>query len=398
MAGGFAAGLGEQSVGEVDDLRGGAVVADELDDGGPGVAAAEVQQVVGGRAGEGVDGLAGVADDAQAGAALGAGPLVEEALLERGDVLVLVDGEVPVLGADLVGDVRAVLQDGGGEQQDVLEVDVSAAGLGLLVDAVDLGGLGRVAGGFAAGLGDGGGVVLGGGLGDLGPFDLGGEVAQFGALDAQSAAAGGLGDELDLAFEELRDGAADGAGPEVLELAQGGGVEGAGLDAVGAELAQAAAHLAGGAGGEGDGEDLLGVVDAAAHAVGDAVGDGPGLAGAGAGEDADGAVQGGGDGALFGVEPGEHGVGARGGAGVGPGGAVGAVVGAAAQEVFLHAFHLLSPVGQRGRGCPQARCDRRMIAPHDGRRGAGMPAARRTFRPETVRTPLPKESPRCPAP
>lgn len=83
---------------------------------------------------------------AEAGPAAGAGPLVEQPLLERGDVLVLVDGEVPVLGADLVRDVGAVLQDGGGEQQDVLEVDDAAAALGLLVDAVDLGGLGRVAG------------------------------------------------------------------------------------------------------------------------------------------------------------------------------------------------------------------------------------------------------------
>lgn len=352
------------------------------------MAGAEAEQIVGGGTGEGVDGLAGVADDAEAGAAAGAGPLVEEALLERGDVLVLVDGEVPVLGADLVGDVRAVLQDGGGEQQDVLEVDVPSAALGLLVDPVDLGGLGGVAGGLAAGLGHGRGVVVGAGLGDLGPFDLGGEVAQLGALDAQAAAAGGLGDQLDLALEQLGDGAADGAGPEVVELAQRGGVEGAGLDAVGAELAQPAAHLAGGAGGEGDGKDLLGLVDAAAHAVGDAVGDGPGLAGASAGEHTDGAVQGGGDGPLLGVESGEDGVGAAGGGVAGPVGVLVSVERAAAQEVFLHAFHPLSPGGHPGQGCPQARCDRRMIAARTA--GGGIPGACATGRAPVCRADVPR--------
>ncbi|GAA5009650.1 hypothetical protein GCM10025734_52950 [Kitasatospora paranensis] len=301
---------------------------------------AEVQQVVRGGAGEGVDGLAGVADHAQARAA--GRPLVEQPLLERRDVLVLVDGEVPVLGADPVGDLRAVLQDGGGEQQHVLEVDHPAFALGLLVGGVDPGDLGRVPRRVAAALEDGRRVVVGDDLGDLGPLDLAGEVAQFGALDAQPAAGGGLGDELDLALQQARHLAADGARPEVLELAQGGGVEGPGLHALGAELAEPAAHLAGRARGEGHGEHLLRLVDAAADAVGDPVGDGPGLAGAGAGEHADRAVQGGGDGALFGVEPGEHGVGADGGAVVR---VVRVVRAGHAQELFLHGYHPLSPTG-----------------------------------------------------
>lgn len=82
VPGRLAAGLGEQPVREVDDLRGGAVVADQLDDRRLGVAGAEVEQVVRGGAGERVDGLAGVADDAEAGAAARSRPLVEEPLLE----------------------------------------------------------------------------------------------------------------------------------------------------------------------------------------------------------------------------------------------------------------------------------------------------------------------------
>lgn len=78
--GGAASGVGEEGVGEVDYLGGGAVVADEFDDGGVGVAGAEVEEVVGGGAGEGVDGLAGVADDAEVVAV--AEPEFEESLLE----------------------------------------------------------------------------------------------------------------------------------------------------------------------------------------------------------------------------------------------------------------------------------------------------------------------------
>ena len=122
VLGGPAAGLGEQAVGEVDDLGGGAVVADQLDDGRVRVAGAEVEQVVGGGAGEGVDRLAGVADDAQAVAV--AEPEVQQALLERADVLVLVDHEVLVLAR---GPVSAMSwrswRIADGEQQHVLEVD-----------------------------------------------------------------------------------------------------------------------------------------------------------------------------------------------------------------------------------------------------------------------------------
>ncbi len=152
--GGAAPRLGEQTVGEVDDLGRGAVVADQLDDGGTGVAGAEVEQMVRSCSGERVDRLAGVADHAQAVPL--PEPQLQQPLLERADVLVLVDHEVLVLGADLLGDVVPVLEDGDGEQQDVLEVDDGAVPLEVLVGGVELGDLGRVAGCDAAGLGDGG--------------------------------------------------------------------------------------------------------------------------------------------------------------------------------------------------------------------------------------------------
>ena len=100
--------------------------------------------------------------------------------------------------------------------------------------------------------------------------------------------------------------------PEVAQLAQRRGVEGAGLHPGGTEPAQPAAHLARRAGGERDRQHLGGLVDAGGDAVRDPVGDRPGLAGAGAGQHPDGPAQRLGDPALLGVERVEQGVGSVG--------------------------------------------------------------------------------------
>ncbi len=307
VVGGPAAGLGEQAVGQVDDLRGGAVVADQLDDGGAGVAGAEVEQMVGGCSRERVDRLAGVADHAQVVAV--PEPQLQQALLERADVLVLVDDEVLVLGAHLLGDVLPVLEDGDGQQQHVLEVDHAAPALEVLVGRVDLGDLGRIAGCHATGLVRREGVVGGDGLGHLGPLDLGDGVAQLAPVETDAAGGRRVRDQLDLAVDEPGQGATDRFRPEVLELAERRRVEGAGLHAPGTELAQPAPHLARGPVGEGDGQHAGGLEDAGADPVGDAVGDRPGLAGAGARQHAHRTAQGGRHLALLGVEPFEHRVG-----------------------------------------------------------------------------------------
>lgn len=127
-------------------------------------------------------------------------------------------------------------------------------------------------------LGGRGGVVGGDGPGDLGPLDLGGGVPQLVAIETDAARGGRVRDELDLAVDDAWHATADGLRPEVLELAQRGRVERPGLDSGGAELAQAPAHLSGGAVGEGDGQHAGGLEHPGTHAVGDAVGDRPGLA------------------------------------------------------------------------------------------------------------------------
>ena len=85
-------------------------------------------------------------------------------------------------------------------------------------------------------------------------------------------------------------------------MAQGRRVEGARLHTERAELLKAGAHLFCRAQGEGQGEHSRALVAADRDAVGDAVRNRAGLAGAGTGEHAHGPVELGGDRALVGVE------------------------------------------------------------------------------------------------
>ncbi len=255
-----AAGAAQDEVGQPDDLRGRAVVADELDDPGLRVAGAEAEEVRRGGAGEGVDRLRGVADDADVLAL--SEPQLEEGLLEAVDVLVLVDDEVPVLRPHGAGDLLVLAEDAGGQEQDVLEVDDAALGLHRLVLLDDAGHRRGVEAGrrLAPGTRGGRGVGVGGEHRDLGPLDLGGDVAHPGRVEPEAQAATGLGDGARLVRHHLGGGAADGLRPEVVQLPQRRGVEGACLDPADPEVAQPGAHLAGGAGGEGDGEDALRLV------------------------------------------------------------------------------------------------------------------------------------------
>ena len=133
----------------------------------------------------------------------------------------------------------------------------------------------------------GGGIGVGGQHRDLGPLDLRrrGRARRCGRAEPEPAAPPRRR-AAPCAPRASGARAADRLRPEVLQLAQGGGVERARLHPGDAEVAQPRAHLAGGSGGEGHGEHPLRRVGAGVHAVGDPVGDGAGLAGAGAREDA----------------------------------------------------------------------------------------------------------------
>ena len=296
-----AGGLLQQRVGGRDDLGGRAVVADQLDRGGAGELRREVAQVGSVGAREGVDRLGRVAHDAQLVAA--PQPQVEQRRLDRRDVLELVDHEPFVLAADLGGHALVLGEHPRGEQQDVLHVHPPLAALDVLVGAEDAGHrVAVVAGDRAAPCGRDAGVVVGVDVADLGPLDLGGEVAQQRLVAVEPLAPGGAGEQTDLGVDERRQLAAVHVRPEVAQLAQRRGVEGARLHAPGAEHPEPAAHLPRGAGGEGDGQDLGRRVDPGGDAVRDPVRDRAGLAGPGAGQDPHRPAQRLGDPALLRVE------------------------------------------------------------------------------------------------
>ena len=116
-----AARRGDDPVGQRHHLRGGAVVALQPHHGGLREAPGEVQQELRGGAGERVDGLVGIADDREVVTL--AEPGVEHPLLQRGDVLVLVDDEAAVAVPELLGDRRVVLDRRRGVQQQVVEIE-----------------------------------------------------------------------------------------------------------------------------------------------------------------------------------------------------------------------------------------------------------------------------------
>ena len=113
------------------------VVRLEPNDAGVLVAARELEEEARVGAGERVDRLARVADDADVAAI--AEPQLEQAVLQRRDVLELVDGEVAVLLVDGARDVRLGLEHARAGEQDVLEVELPPLVLELLVRALQVG-------------------------------------------------------------------------------------------------------------------------------------------------------------------------------------------------------------------------------------------------------------------
>ena len=290
-----AAGVGDHPIRQRHHLGRGPVVAFQADHRRLGEPPREVQQIARGGPGERVDGLVRVADDGQVVAV--AEPRVEHALLQRRDVLVLVDDETPVAVPELLRDGGVVLDGGRRVQQQIVEVQqrgAVAASLHRLVPGVHGGDPGGIERDVATDLGDRIRIGLGADQGRLRPLDLAREIAHVVGAGLHRGAVGGLGHHAELAVEQLPAGVTDQPGPEVLQLSAGGGVKRHGLHPAGArprpgfqvERAQPGAHLPRGARRERHGQHLAGGHVTGGHQVRDAPGDGAGLAGTGAGQHA----------------------------------------------------------------------------------------------------------------
>ncbi len=287
---------GEDRGGDREDLGRRAVRVAQLDHLGARVVLGEAGEEPGVGAVPAVDRLVGVADHAQVGPVAQPGP--QEALLERVDVLVLVDeqvAEAPVLGG---GDGGVALDPLGAALEQVIEVDDAAAPLVVLVALVPVGDALGVDGRRSAGALHGVRVAPRRHHASTRPLDLGGEVR---GRDPAGVAEDPPEDAA-LAVEEGGRRGAVGR-PRRAQLGVGEAVEGARRGQVAqAEGAEAGVELAGGLAGEGDREHVAGVGVAGEAAVRDPAGEHPGLARAGAGEDGERVGRAGDGGALVRVE------------------------------------------------------------------------------------------------
>ena len=293
--------VGDDGAGGVENILGGAIVALELDDFGVAEIAREAHQDGDVGAAPAIDGLIFVTDDAEI--LLGVGEEAHQVVLDAIGVLIFVNVEILEAGLPFFADERIVAEHERGAEEEVVEVERVAGFELAFVFGEDVGDFAAVgADGFGAEFFGSGGVIFGvaDGAEDVArseSFGVDGELGD-GELDGGELVVGVVDGEI---FGELGGGgfAAEEAGAEGVE---GGQPRRGGRDSCfEEEVGDAGAHFLGGFVGEGDGEDGFG-----GSAVGDEVGhaesDGAGFAGAGAGEDEDGAFGGFGGTTLFGIE------------------------------------------------------------------------------------------------
>jgi hypothetical protein len=215
-------------------------------------------------------------------------PQLQQPVLQRRDVLVLVDREVPVLLVHGSGDAGLGLEHSRACEQHVLEVELAAVVLELLVGGLQLEQLLRADAGDGPTLLR---VLLDGEHRHLAPFDLGGDVAQGRGARTQAHGIGRLTQHPHLVVDDRGRGVAGEGRPEEVQLRERCTVERAGRDAPDAERAESSAQLSCRLRGEGHGHDARRRVRPRVDAMRDAVRDHPGLPGAGAGEHGDGSAQ-----------------------------------------------------------------------------------------------------------
>ncbi len=212
-----AAEVRHEPVREHEHLRRRAVVLLEPYNGRVREAARHAEQVLRPGAGERVDRLVVVADDAEIVSV--AEPEVEERLLEKVDVLVLVDGERAVLRAERRGGALVLLEQPNRRLEQILEVHEPLLVLAALVVAVDA--RHEVVRDRRLAVGGRGEVLVGRDAPVLRPLDLGREIARGPELERTWQPVADVPQRQRFRREDL----ADRAGREMTQLAERRGVE-----------------------------------------------------------------------------------------------------------------------------------------------------------------------------
>ena len=252
------------------------------------------EQVLRARTGERVDRLIVVADDAQVVPV--AEPQIEQRLLQQVDVLVLVDGERAVLGAERLARLAVLLEQLHRQPEQILEVDQPLRRLPPLVLAEDAQHQVDRDRRLAPVRLDG--VPLDGDAPVLRPLDLGREVTRRAKLERRGQRVRDLAQRERLRREDL----ADRARREVAQLAERRGVEGGGAHGGRIERRKPLLQLTGGLVRERHRHDLRGRERTACDLLRDAARDRRRLARTGAREDAHGPTHGFRRTALLGVQ------------------------------------------------------------------------------------------------
>ena len=273
-----------EPVREREHLRRRAVVLLEAEHLRPREPLRHAEQVLGRGAGERVDRLVVVADDAEVVAR--AEPQPEQRLLQQVHVLVLVDGErTEALAHEADRDV-VVREEPDRELEQILEVDVARGRLALLVLAVHAAHeVGRDRRLVVAELRE---VALGRDPPVLRPFDLRREIGRRPELVRTRERVRDAAERQHLRRHDL----ADAIGRELVQLSERRGMEGADRDARRTEALDAPAKLACGLVRERDREDLVRAEGSRRDLVRDPVRERRRLAGSGSGEDAHGPANG----------------------------------------------------------------------------------------------------------
>ena len=294
----------QQTVRQLHHLRMGTVIAGQLHRVRATVPARKIQQVTAGRAGKRVNRLGGVTHHANILAATQ--PHIQQTLLQRGHVLVLIHHKMAVLVADGRGELLILLQHGDGQQQYVLKIDEVTLILQILIRLENtlhiLRGNRRGQLLLTQTLHDG---VRGEQL-NLRPLNQRRQITQQGTVRADAQTVRRLRNERCLILHDGRERTTHHLRPEIRQLTQRRRVEGTRLHTVRTQLMQAGTHLLRRTQGEGQGEHARALVATDRNTVGDAVRNRAGLTGTRTRQHAHGAVQLGGDRTLIRVKPGEN--------------------------------------------------------------------------------------------